>query len=179
MSNVHEICQQIKSNSEDASQAAMLEGRAKISANQGFEALSDVKTTLDNFVNGSREIDHLLEEIQLLTQQVHILGVNAAIEAANAGEQGGGFSIIAVEMRRLANMVRDTAGKIQDIMQATGALAHNTVGAIKEASDSLELLEVSAELSIELTTTVAERAMQQSKELESLLNERYTGNSFE
>ena len=173
MNGIHEICEQIRSNSDDALQAAMLEGRAKDSANQGFQALSDVQITLNNFANNSGEIDDLLVEIQLLTQQVHILGVNAAIEAANAGDQGGGFSIIATEMRRLADMVRDTAGKIQNIMEVTGMLAHSTVSAVREASDSLELLEVSAELSIELTTTVAERALEQSRDLEKLLTDRY------
>ena len=179
MTAIQEICDQIKTNSDDALQAAMLEGRAIESANQGYQALSDVKVTLDSFVAGSVEVDDLLEEIQLLSQQVHILGVNAAIEAANAGDQGAGFSIIAVEMRKLASQVQGTALNIQDIMQVTGALANNTVSAIKHASESLELLEVSAELSVELTTSVAERALQQSRELELLLTERYTGDNIE
>ena len=82
MDDMQKLCDEMKVNGEDAEQAAMLEGRAKDSAKQGFEALANVQTTLTSFVNSSKEIDSLLEEIQALTQQVHILGVNAAIEAA-------------------------------------------------------------------------------------------------
>lgn len=168
MDNMQRLCEEMKENGEDAEQAAMLEGRAKDSARQGFQALSDVQTTLTNFVNSSKEIDRLLEEIQLLTKQVHILGVNAAIEAANAGEQGSGFSIIAIEMRRIAGLVKDTAGKTQEILELSGSLAQDTVTATETASEALELLEVSADLSIALTTKVANRARDQYKELKQI-----------
>jgi methyl-accepting chemotaxis protein len=170
MDEMQKLCEEMKENSEDAGQAAMLEGRARGSAQQGFKALSDVQTTLTSFVDSSNEIDRLLEEIQLLTQQVHILGVNAAIEAANAGEQGSGFSIIAIEMRRIAGLVKETAGKTQEILEQSGSLASDTATAIEGASETLELLEVSAGLSIDLTNKVAKRALDQHKELKKLIS---------
>lgn len=168
MNDLQKICEAMKENSEAAKQAATLEHRAKDSAKQGFLALSDVQATLSNFVNSTNEIDGLLEEIQLLTQQVHILGVNAAIEAANAGVHGSGFSIIAIEMRRIAGLVKDTAGQTQDILGESGALADETVKAIETASEALELLEVSADLSIELTSQVAKDAIDQYEELKQM-----------
>lgn len=170
MDDMQKLCDEMKENSEDAEQAAMLEGRAKDSAKQGFQALSDVQTTLSNFVDSSNEIDSLLEEIQLLTQQVHMLGVNAAIEAANAGKHGSGFSIIAVEMRRIAGLVKETAGKTQEILEQSGSLATDTVTAIEEASETLELLEVSADLSIEITNKVARRAQEQYLEIKNMVS---------
>jgi methyl-accepting chemotaxis protein len=171
MDEMQRLCNEMKENGEDAEQAAMLEGRAKDSAQQGFNALSNVQTTLTSFVNSSNEIDRLLEEIQLLTQQVHILGVNAAIEAANAGEQGSGFSIIAIEMRRIAGLVKETAGQTQEILEQSGSLATDTVTAIEEASETLELLEVSADLSIELTNKVAKRTLEQHEEMKKLISD--------
>jgi methyl-accepting chemotaxis protein len=171
MDKMQRLCNEMKENGEDAEQAAMLEGRAKDSAQQGFEALSEVQTTLTSFVNSSNEIDRLLEEIQLLTQQVHILGVNAAIEAANAGSQGSGFSIIAIEMRRIAGLVKETAGQTQEILEQSGSLATDTVTAIEAASETLELLEVSADLSIELTNKVAKRTLEQHDELKKLISD--------
>ena len=168
MDEIQRLCDEMKENSEDAEQAAMLEGRAKDSAQQGFQALSDVQTTLSSFVASSSEIDRLLEEIQLLTQQVHMLGVNAAIEAANAGKHGSGFSIIAIEMRRIAGLVKGTAGKTQEILENSGSLATDTVTAIEQASETLELLEVSADLSIELTNKVAKRTQEQYIDLKKL-----------
>lgn len=171
MGDLQKLCDEMKAICKDAEQAATLEGRAKDSAKQGFNALSDVQTTLNNFVNSSGEIDELLLQIQLLTQQVHILGVNAAIEAANAGEQGSGFSIIASEMRRIAGKVKQTAGSIQEILEVSGSLANNTVAAIETASEELELLEVSADLSIQLTTAVSERTREQYMKLRKIVSE--------
>ncbi len=168
MNDMQRLCEEMKENSEDAEQAAMLEGRAKDSARQGFQALSDVQTTLSSFVDSSNEIDRLLEEIQSLTQQVHMLGVNAAIEAANAGQHGSGFSIIAIEMRRIAGLVKETAGKTQEILEQSGSLASDTVTAIEQASETLELLEVSADLSIELTNKVARRTQEQYLDLKNI-----------
>jgi len=168
MNDMQRLCEEMKVNSEDAEQAAMLEGRAKDSARQGFQALSDVQTTLSSFVDSSNEIDSLLEEIQSLTQQVHLLGVNAAIEAANAGQHGSGFSIIAVEMRRIASLVKDTAENTQEILEQSGSLASDTVTAIEQASETLELLEVSADLSIELTNRVARHAKEQYLDLRNI-----------
>ena len=170
MSDVERICEEMKETSEDAEQAAILEGRAKDSAQQGFQALADVQSTLTKFVNSSNEIDRLLEEIQLLTQQVHILGVNAAIEAANAGAHGSGFSIIAIEMRRIAGLVKDTAGITQETLEQSGSLADDTVKAIETASEALELLEVSADLSIELSSKVARRTLEQRDDLKKLIS---------
>lgn len=169
MSDMQTLCKEMKENSESAEQAATLELRAKDSAKQGFLALSDVQTTLTSFVNSSRDIDRLLEEIQLLTQQVHILGVNAAIEAANAGVHGSGFSIIAIEMRRIAGQVKATAEQTQEILGQSGSLADDTVKAIETASEALELLEVSADLSIELTSQVAKNALDQYHELKQIV----------
>ncbi len=168
MDELQKLCEDMKTNSEDAEQAAMLEGRAKEGANQGFQALSDVQSTLTSFVGSTREIEALLVQIQSLTQQVHILGVNAAIEAANAGRHGSGFSIIAVEMRRIASLVKDTAENTQEILEQSGSLASDTVTAIEQASETLELLEVSADLSIELTNRVARHAKEQYLDLRNI-----------
>ena len=153
-----EISDEMKLICDNSSQVTTLAERARESAEQGEQALSDVRTTLDAFVESSAQINTFLEEINLLTQQVHILGVNAAIEAASAGNQSGGFSIIAEEMRRIAAKVKETSGNIYTVLQGSGTLADNTVTAIQSASETLELLEVSADLSIELLKSISESA---------------------
>lgn len=153
-----ELSDEIKSISDNSSQANTLSERARESADQGAKALSNVKSTLDAFVESSVQINAFLDEINLLTQQVHILGVNAAIEAASAGEHSGGFSIIAEEMRRVAGKVKEMSESIHSVLENSGTLADNTVSAIKAASETLELLEVSADLSIELTQDISEKS---------------------
>lgn len=160
---------EIKSNNDNADQASVLAERAETSANHGFKALTDVQTTLNTLVNSSSQINDLLVGINLMTQQVHVLGVNAAIEAARAGEQGRGFNIIAAEMRKLAATVRETADDIHTILGLTVSLADDTKSEIDTAVESLELLEVSAELSKELTRNLADTMRAHCESIEKLL----------
>jgi hypothetical protein len=74
-------------------------------------------------------------------------------------------------MRRIASKVTDTTVDVQSIMEVTGALADKTVTAIETASESLELLEVSADLSVNLTSAVAESAQQEYEALTRLFPE--------
>ena len=164
-----DISDEMKLISDNAIQVNTLAERARDSAEQGEQALSDVRSTLDAFIESSVQINTFLEEINLLTQQVHILGVNAAIEAASAGQHSGGFSIIAEEMRRIAGKVKGTSGSIHSVLESSGTLADNTVNAIQSASETLELLEVSADLSIELSRAISESAKMRYDNLELYL----------
>ena len=176
---LRELSEQLELISDNSSQVNTLSERARDSASQGEQALSDVKSTLDAFVDSSVQINTFLEEINLLSQQVHILGVNAAIEAASAGEHSGGFSIIAEEMRRIAAKVKETSGSIQSVLENSGTLADNTVTAIQAASETLELLEVSADLSIELSQSVAETAKKRSENLKNYCSAAAPGSDAE
>ena len=174
--NLTKFSDEIKLISENSSQVNTLSERARESADQGERALSDVRTTLDAFVESSAQINAFLAEINLLTQQVHILGVNAAIEAANAGKHSGGFAIIAEEMRRIAAKVKETSENIYAVLESTGTLAGNTVNAIQAAGETLELLEVSADLSIELSRSISEMAKMHYDNLKLYVPATDTGN---
>ena len=160
-----QLCEDLKLINDNTSQMATLSKRATDSADDGSQALNAVQVTLTSFADSTREINTLLEQINLLSQQVHILGVNAAIEAANAGEQGSGFTIIAEEMRRIAGQVKETSVNIQTIMGKSSALATDTVSAMEVASENLEVLEVSADLSVQLNLDSAEMATAQKDKL--------------
>ena len=165
-----QLCDDLRLINANTAQMATLSQRATDSADNGSKALNDVQTTLSSFADSTREINTLLEQINLLSQQVHILGVNAAIEAANAGDQGSGFTIIAEEMRRIAGQVKETSVSVQSIMEMSGALADETVTAIGIASENLEVLEVSADLSEQLNKDSAEKASKHKSQIEGLLH---------
>ncbi len=175
--NLKRLSEEIKFISENSSQVNTLSERARDSADQGERALSDVRSTLESFVESSAKINAFLEEINLLTQQVHILGVNAAIEAASAGKHSGGFSIIAEEMRRIAAKVKETSANIYAVLESSGTLASNTVNAIQAAGETLELLEVSANLSIELSRSISDMAKIRHDDLKTYLPATVTENN--
>ena len=168
--DLSQMCRDLSLIGDNSSQISTLSQRAKDSAEHGLKALTDVQSTLTSFVDSSYEINSLLDQINLLSRQVHILGMNAAVEAANAGDQGAGFTIIAEEMRRIAGHVKETTNSVQSILEVSGTLADDTVAAIETATENLEVLEISADLSVELNNVSAEKSTFHKGQLENALN---------
>ncbi|NHN35619.1 methyl-accepting chemotaxis protein [Paenibacillus agricola] len=78
-------------------------------------------TTNSNVVNSnSKEIDHVISFIAEIAQQTNLLGLNAAIEAARAGENGRTFSVVAQEIRKLANNSKDATTQVSDSLNKIG-----------------------------------------------------------
>jgi methyl-accepting chemotaxis protein len=75
-------------------------------------AINDVEEGINNLDNSSNEIDKILELINNISKQTNLLALNAAIEAARAGTAGKGFSVVADEIRSLAEESSKSAGKI-------------------------------------------------------------------
>jgi methyl-accepting chemotaxis protein len=74
-----------------------------------------------NVVNSnSKEIDNVIGFISDIAQQSNLLGLNAAIEAARAGENGRTFSVVAQEIRKLANNSKDATSQVSDSLNKIG-----------------------------------------------------------
>jgi methyl-accepting chemotaxis protein len=84
------------------------------------------------------EITAILTLINELSDQTNLLALNAAIEAARAGEAGRGFAVVADEVRRLAERSKTSAGEIGHIVQGTQAETNATVMAMEKGSKQME-----------------------------------------
>ncbi|MCG8099874.1 MAG: methyl-accepting chemotaxis protein, partial [Candidatus Thiodiazotropha taylori] len=118
---------------------------------------SDVIQTL---VDECQQIGVVLEVIKSIAEQTNLLALNAAIEAARAGEQGRGFAVVADEVRTLAGRTQDSTKEIEQIISALQA-------GVNEAVEVMAVSVSHAEESSQQATTIGETldSVQQKIEL--------------
>lgn len=92
------------------------------SAQSNMEVISkkaaDISAVLGEAIRQSRSVDQvntLTDEIVGISASTNLIAINASIEATRAGKSGGGFAIVAAEIRQLADSCSETAGRIQEI----------------------------------------------------------------
>src|SRR5690606_15641601 len=138
-------------------------GRAEVQQTvQRINALSDRLQEATNVVaeleKDSKTIGSVLDVIRGIAEQTNLLALNAAIEAARAGEQGRGFAVVADEVRNLAMRTQESTRQIETIVHGlqgrTSDIVQVIQGCRQEGSDSAQQANVAMQLLTEITQDV-------------------------
>jgi methyl-accepting chemotaxis protein len=134
---------------------------------------SEVMSSLKGDVSG---IVGVLETIRGIAEQTNLLALNAAIEAARAGEQGRGFAVVADEVRALAARTQESTGEIQtmieklekgsekavSVMERASEKSHQTVEKVQHAIESLNNINAAISTINNMSTQIATAVEEQT-----------------
>lgn len=127
------------SNATDSAHKAALEGQEKVNLavskiNTLGANVESAKDMISQVQNDVTDIGAVLEVIRSIAEQTNLLALNAAIEAARAGEQGRGFAVVADEVRSLAKRTQDSTAEIRTVIEKLQTGASSAVDIILESS---------------------------------------------
>jgi methyl-accepting chemotaxis protein len=100
-------------------------------------AVAEIGQSVNEFIRSTEAITNMTRQVRDIADQTNLLALNAAIEAARAGEQGRGFAVVADEVRKLAEKSAQSASQIDQVTSSLGSQSSQVDRSIEQGQRSL------------------------------------------
>jgi len=169
-SAINQMAASIQSVSQATGKANTLSENLSTAASAGGKAVHESIAAVKDVEKSSEVVNSLVSAITKIAGQTNMLAMNAAIEAAHAGDAGRGFAVVAEEVRNLAESSSDSAKQITERIQNMVGVVNNGVHLSENAGEALERVLEDISQTTELINSIALAMDEQNAGASEILN---------
>jgi len=167
-SSLDQITSNISNNTETVIEMANYGNSVKNSVNKGQELATKTTNSMDEINTEVNAINEAITVIDQIAFQTNILSLNAAVEAATAGESGKGFAVVAQEVRNLASRSAEAANEIKSLVENATAKANTGKKISDEMIDGYTDLNENITKTLELISDIERASKEQSNSISQI-----------
>ncbi|HEU4671195.1 MAG TPA: methyl-accepting chemotaxis protein [Dyella sp.] len=160
---MEELTATVRQNADHAREADTLVASAAQQAKEGGALVEQAVSSMSDIKTSSQRIGDIAGLIDGIAFQTNILALNAAVEAARAGEHGKGFSVVAAEVRQLAQRAAAAAREIKELIESAVATVDTGADLVDRAGESTRRIAQAIQKSAGLMSEIAAASEEQSK----------------
>ncbi|MBV2235980.1 MAG: methyl-accepting chemotaxis protein [Sterolibacterium sp.] len=132
------------------------------------QTVTAISATFQEFVDASRAISGMTQQVREIADQTNLLALNAAIEAARAGEQGRGFAVVADEVRKLAEKSSQSVNEIDSVNRNLSEHSGEVMEAIRQGLQALESSKQHTQHAVDLLSQADQVTAQAAEGVDSI-----------